>query len=68
MAKGHMTKALATIACASIVSRETVRTALIIAALNNLDIKLVDILNSCVWEPLTEKVWTTLGPEFSKDA
>ena len=27
-----------------------------------------DILNAYVQAPVTEKVWTTLGPEFSKDA
>ena len=26
-----------------------------------------DILNAYIQEPVTEKVWTTLGPEFGKD-
>ena len=62
-----MTKAPATITYASIVSRETVRIALMIATHNDLEIKLGDILNAYVQAPVTEKVWTTLGPEFSKD-
>ena len=68
VARGHMTKALATITYASIVSRETVRIALMIATLIDLEVKSGDILNAYVQVPVTEKVWTTLGPEFSKDA
>ena len=63
-----MTKAPATIMYASIVSRETVRIALMIATLNDLEVKLGNILNAYVQAPVTEKVWTTLGPEFGKDA
>ena len=61
-------KAPTTIMYASIVSREPVRIALMIAALNNLEVKLGNILNAYVQAPVTEKVWTTLGPEFGKDA
>ena len=68
MAGGHITKASSTIMYASIVSRETVRTALKIAALNDLEVKSGNILNAYVQAPVTEKVWTTLGPEFDKDA
>ena len=53
---------------ASVVLRETVRIALMITALNDLEIKSGDILNAYVQAPVTEKVWTTLGPEFGKDA
>ena len=65
---GHMMKAPAIITYASIVSRETVRIALMIAALNDLDDKLRNILNAYEHAPLKKKVWTTLGPEFSKDS
>ena len=68
VAGGHMTEALATVTYASIVSRETVRIAFMIATVNNLEIKLGNILNAYVQAPVTEKVWTTLGPEFGKDA
>ena len=68
VAGGHMTKAPATITYASIVSRVTVRTALMIAALNNFEIKLGVILNAYVQAPYTEMMWTTLGPMFGKDA
>ena len=63
-----MTKAPATIAYTSIVSRETVRIALMIVTFNDLEVKLGVILNTYVQVPVTEKVWTTLGPEFDKDA
>ena len=58
----------ATIMYISIVSRVTVRIALMITALNDLEVKLGDILNANVHAPITEKVWTTLGLDFGKDA
>ena len=67
VAGGHMTKAPATITYASVVSRETVRIALMIATLNDLEVKLENILNAYVQAPVTDKLWTTLGLEFSKD-
>ena len=47
--------------------RETVRFASMIATLNDLEVRLGDILNAYVQAPVTEKVWTTLDPEFGKD-
>ena len=46
VAYGHMTKAPATITYANVVSRRTVKMALMMAALNNLEVKLGDILNA----------------------
>ena len=57
-----MTKTLATIMYASILSRDEVRIALMITALNNHDILLGDILNVYVHAPITVKMWTTLDP------
>ena len=51
-----MTKAPASITYTSIVSRETVRIALMIATLNDLEVKLGDILNAYVQMLVTEKV------------
>ncbi len=68
VAGGHMTKAPATITYASIVSCETVRIALLMAALNDLNVKVGDVLNAYITAPITEKVWTVLGPEFGIDA
>ena len=68
VAGGHMTKALATITYDSIVSKKTVRIALMIAALHDLENKSSDILNAYVQAHETEKVWITLGPEFGNNA
>ena len=68
VAGGHMIGALSTILYASIVSKETVRIALMIAALNDLEVKSGDIINAFVQALVTERVWTTLGPDFYKDA
>ena len=46
--RGHMTQAPATITYASIVSRETVKIALMNAALNDFEVKLGDIMNAYV--------------------
>ena len=56
VAEGHMNKALATITHFSVVLRETVRIALLIATLNDLEVKSGDILNACVQASVTEKV------------
>jgi hypothetical protein len=68
VAGGNMTKAPPTITYASVVSRETVRLVLTIAALNDLEVKVGDVLNAYITAPITKKVWTTLGPEFGPDA
>jgi hypothetical protein len=63
-----MTKAPATITYASVVSRETVCIAPLMAALNDLNVKVGDVLNAYITAPITEKVWSVLGPEFGIDA
>eukprot|EP00804_Cyclotella_cryptica_P018963 CCRYP_006471-RA/>CCRYP_006471-RA protein AED:0.29 eAED:0.29 QI:12/-1/1/1/-1/0/1/0/123 len=67
VAGGHATKAPATLTYASVVSRETVRIALLIAALNDIDIWAADVLNAYITAPCREKIWTTLGKEFGDD-
>jgi hypothetical protein len=68
VAGGHRTKAPATITYASVVSHKTVRLALTIASLNDLEVKVGDVLNAHITAPAKEKVWTVLGPEFGHDA
>jgi hypothetical protein len=46
VAGGHMTKAPATLTYASVVSRETVKLALTVAALNDTDVWAADVLNA----------------------
>ena len=64
VAGGHMTEAPATLTYASVVSRESVRIALTLAALNDLEVKTGDIENAYLTAPVAEKIWTTCGPEF----
>ena len=68
VAGGHTTEAPATLTYASVVSRETVRVALLVAALNDLDIWAADVMNAYITAPNREKIWTTLGKEFGDDA
>jgi hypothetical protein len=53
---------------ASVVSRESVRIALTLAVLNNFNVKMADIENAYLTDPITEKIWTVLGLEFGYDA
>ncbi len=50
------------------VSRETVHLALTIATLNDLEVKVGDVLITYITAPVKEKVWTFLGSEFGHDA
>jgi hypothetical protein len=68
VAGGHKTNAPATITYASVVSREMVRIALMLAALNDLQVKIGDVLNAYITALCKEKVWTTLGPKFGPQA
>jgi hypothetical protein len=64
VAGGHRNEAPATITYASVVSGETMRLALTIASLNDLEVKVGDVLNANISAQVKEKVWTVLGPEF----
>ena len=66
VAGGHMVKAPMSFTYASMVSRELVRIALTLAALNDLAVKTSDILNASLTAPCSEKVHTTLGTEFGE--
>jgi len=65
---GHKVDTPAHLTYATVVSRETVRIALTIAALHDLEVKASDIQNAYLTAPCAEKIWTTLGPEFGPDA
>ncbi len=67
VAGGHMTNVPATYTYASVIMPETVCIALMLAALNLLDVMVTDIMNAYITAPCKEKVWTTLGSEFGKD-
>ena len=64
---GHKTKTPASVTYSSVVSRDSVRICLLLAALNDLDIQAADIENAYLTAPCREKVWTIGGPEFGSD-
>ena len=64
VAGGHMVEAPKSLSFASVVSRESVRIALTLAALNDVEVKTSDIQNAYLTAPCSEKVHTTLGIKF----
>ena len=64
VAGGHTTETPATLTYASIVSRDSVKIALTIAALDNLKVLVCDIQNAYLTSKCREKIWTIAGPEF----
>ena len=64
VAGGHLTEPPASITYSSVVSRDSVRIAFVLAALNDLDIMACDIGNAYLNAPCREKVWFVAGPEF----
>lgn len=64
IAGGHLTDPPMQLMYSSIVTRESVRIAFLIAALNGLEILSADIGNAYLQAPAREKVHTTAGPEF----
>ncbi len=67
VAGGHTTEAPKTLTYASVVSRESVRIVLTMAALNDLKVKAADIRNAYLTAPVSERIWTRLGREFGSD-
>ena len=67
VADGHRTETPTSITYSSVVSRDSVRIALTIAALNGLDVLSCDIQNAYLTAPCREKVWTRAGPEFGSE-
>ena len=67
VAGGHMVDAPDVTTYSSVVSRESVRIALTLAALNDLEVKTSDIQNAYLTAPCAEKIWTECGPEFGSD-
>ena len=67
VAGGHMVQACKSLTVASVVSRESVRIALALAASNNLEVKTSDIQNAYLIAPCSEKVHPTLGMKFGEN-
>jgi hypothetical protein len=64
VAGGHTTDPPHAMTYTIFASRESLRFALTMAALNDVDVNMVDIENAYLMASITEKVWTVLGPEF----
>ena len=67
VADGHKTDPPSSVTYSSVVSRDSVRICLLIAALNDLDVQSADVENAYLTAPCREKVWTMAGPEFGSD-
>ena len=65
---GHTTKVPYCITYSSVVSCDSVRIALTVAALNVLDILAYDIQNAYLTAKFREKIWTVAGKEFGHEA
>lgn len=64
---GHLTETPSSLTYSTVVTRESVRIAFLMAALNQLDVKSADISNAYLNAPCREKVWIVAGPEFGTD-
>ena len=63
-----MIETFAAMTYGSVLSSESVRLSLMLAALNTLEVKCGNVMNAYMTAPITGKVWTILGPEFGADA
>ena len=67
VADGHKTSAPKSLVYSTVVSRDSVRIAFLIAALNNLSVVSCDIQNAYLAVPCREKFYYNAGPEFDGD-
>ena len=68
VAGGHLTDPPSSMTYSTVVSRESVRIAFLIAALNNMDILAGDIQNAYLNAPTSEKLYFIAGKEWKADA
>jgi len=64
IARGHWMQPSSQLTYSSVVTRDSIRIAFLVAALNDLDILAADIGNAYLQAPVQEQVHTTAGPEF----
>ena len=67
VAAGNMTETAKTITYASVVSRESVRIAMILTALNDLQMKAGDIQNAYLTAPCLKKIVVRVRDAFGED-
>jgi hypothetical protein len=68
VAGGHTTHKPESLTYSSVVSRESVRIAFLLAALNGLEICTADVGNAYLNATCRERIWTLAGPEFGSDS
>ena len=67
VAGGHTTEVVEMSNYSSVVSRESVRIAMVVVALNTLKIEAGDSQSTYLTVPCLEKIYTICGPEFGPD-
>jgi Reverse transcriptase (RNA-dependent DNA polymerase) len=67
VAGGHMTDPPSKSVYSSVVTRNSIRIALLHAALNDLHVLIGDIQGAYLYAKTEELIWTTCGPEFGSD-
>jgi hypothetical protein len=67
VAGGHMTETPNSITYSSVVSRDSIQIAFLLATLNSCNICVADIGNAYLNADCREKIWTVAGPEFGSD-
>lgn len=67
VAGGHMTDPPKESTYSSVVSRDSVRIAFLVAALNDLDVLAADVQNAYLNAPTKEKIYAIAGPEFGPE-
>ena len=67
VASRHTTETPASLTYSSVVSHDTIRIALTIATLNDLQVMSCDIQNAYLTAACCEKIWMYAGPEFGSE-
>ena len=67
VADGHLVETPASVTYSTVVSRDSVRILLLIAALNGLEVKGADVQNAFLSADNLEKHWLRAGPEFGHE-
>ena len=67
VAGGHLTSVPSSMTYSSVVSRESVRIAFLVAALNGLEVWTADIQNAYLNAPTKERVWFKAGEEWGEN-
>lgn len=67
VADGHKVETPPSLTYSSVVSRDSVRIAMLLASLNDVEILACDIQNAFLTAPCAEKYWMKAGPEFGSD-